>query len=109
MDAEAWLASERKLIDQDLWTSPKTRAAQRKAEALTLNEYGDRWIEQRNVKPGTKIEYKRTWARLIAPTLGRLPLKTIGSDTVRAWFAALGVEHQCRNSRAYGLLHAVMS
>ncbi len=109
MDAEAWLASERKLIDQDLWTSPKQRAAQHKAEALTLNEYADQWIEQRNVKPGTRIEYKRIKARLIADTLGKVALKTIGPDTVRAWYATLGSEHKRRNSHAYGLLHAVMA
>jgi integrase len=109
MDAEAWIAAERKLIDQNLWTSPKHRAAQHKAEALTLNEYADQWIEQRNIKPGTRIEYKRIKARLIAPTLGKLPLKTIGPDTIRAWYATLGTEHKRRNSHAYGLLHSVMA
>src|ERR1700682_1120994 len=86
MDAEGWLVSERKLIDQDLWTAPKVRAAQRKAESITLGEYADRWIEQRNVKAGTRIEYKRSKARHF-DKLDKLPLKDITPDVVRAWYA----------------------
>lgn len=109
MDAEHWLSDERRLIDQGLWTSPKMRAAQQHTEALTLNEYADQWIEQRNVKPGTRIEYKRIKTRLIADTLGKLALKTISPDMVRAWYATLGTGTPTRNSHAYSLLHSIMA
>ncbi|HTQ22236.1 site-specific integrase [Mycobacterium sp.] len=109
MDAERWLGDERRLIDQDIWTSPTQRAARRKADSITLNEYADKWIEHRNVKPGTKIEYKRLKARLIADTLGKAPLKNITTDAVRGWYSSLGNDTPRRNSHAYGLLHAIMS
>lgn len=109
MDAERWLGDERRLIDQQIWTSPKHRVGQRKADAITLNEYADRWIEQRTVKPTTRIEYKRIKSRLLADTLGKVPLKNISSDLVRGWYSALGNDTPRRNSHAYGLLHAIMS
>jgi len=52
-------------------------SARQKAKALTLNEYADKWIGQRNVKPGTKIEYKRLKARLIKDTIGKVPLRDL--------------------------------
>jgi integrase len=110
MDAESWLASERKLIDQDLWTAPKVRAAQRKAQSITLAEYAQRWIEQRNVKAGTKIEYRRIIKKRFGETpLGRLPLRTITPDIVRAWHASLGTSTPRAASHAYGLLHAILT
>jgi integrase len=109
MDAERWLADERRLIDQDIWTSPKARAAQRKAESVTLNEYADRWIEQRNVKTSTRTEYKRIKAKVITGTLGKMALKDISTDIVRSWHSTLGTDAPRRNSHAYGLLHAILS
>lgn len=108
MDAEAWLASERKLIDQDLWTPPKWRAAQRKATAITVSDYTETWIKHRNIKRSTAIEYERTKARHFDKTaLGKVALKNLTPDVVRAWYASLGTEHKRRNSHAYALLHSV--
>lgn len=108
MDGEAWLAAERKLIDQDIWTSPKVRAAQRTAKAITLTEYAEKWIEQRNIKPTTRTEYKRLLAGPIG-RLGKVALRDISSETVRAWYSSLGTETPRRASHAYGLLHAVLT
>lgn len=108
MDAEAWLAAERRLIERDEWTSPKSRAAHRKAHAVRLSEYADKWIEQRNLKQGAAIEYRRIKARLIDPTIGKIPLRAVTSDAVRTWHTSLGTDTPRRNSHAYGLLHAVL-
>jgi integrase len=105
MDAEHWLSGERRLIDQGIWTSPKQRAARQKAKTLTLGEYADKWIEQRNIKPSTTIEYKRLMAGPLEQ-LGRVELRNISAETVRSWFASLP-DTPRRNSHAYGLLHAV--
>ncbi|KLO42374.1 integrase [Mycobacterium nebraskense] len=108
MDAEHWLATERRLIDQDLWTPPKWRAAQRKATAITVSEYAATWIKNRNIKRSTQIEYERTKARHFDKTaLGKVALKNLTPDVVRAWYASLGTEHKRRNSHAYALLHSV--
>jgi integrase len=41
------------------------------------------------------------------PTLGKVALIHLTSESVRAWYAGLGSEHVRRNSHAYGLLHAI--
>jgi integrase len=107
MDAEYWLSAERRLIDQGLWTSPKLRAAQRKAKKLTFGEYADRWIEHRNIKPSTRTEYTRLMAGPLAP-LAPVELRDISAETVRSWFASLP-DTPRRNSHAYGLVHAVFA
>jgi hypothetical protein len=90
MDAEYWLGAERRLIERDEWTSPKTRAAQHNAQAMTLSDYADRWIEQRTLKQGTAIEYRRILDRVVNPKLGLLPLRAVTADAVRTWHTGLG-------------------
>ena len=107
MAAEHWCSDEYRLIERGEWTAPALRAAQRRAIGVTVADYAQTWIEQRNIKPRTRIGYQELLARLITPTLGPLPLKTLTADTVRAWFAGLGTEQPRRNSHAYGLLHAI--
>src|SRR5580693_1232485 len=49
LSAEQWLMAERRLIELDVWTAPAQRAAEKRAKAVTLGEYGKRWIDQRTV------------------------------------------------------------
>ncbi len=107
MDAEAWLAAERRSIERDEWVAPAQRVADRTARAVTLADYAGNWVGHRNVKPRTRSMYRDLLRLHIIPTLGRTPLKNVTPETVRVWFAALGTEHVRRNSHAYGLLHAV--
>lgn len=62
MDAEAWLADERRLIEREIWTPPNVRAGQRKIKGVTLGEYATTWIEHRNMTARTRIEYRRLLA-----------------------------------------------
>lgn len=107
MDAEHWLANERRLIELDTWTPPAARAAEKTAKSTTLAEYARTWIEQRNVKPRTRLGYESLLANHIEPVLGRTPLRHLTAETVRTWFAGLGTAHATRNGHAYGLLHAI--
>lgn len=109
MDAEHWLSDERRRIERDEWTPPAQRVERAKTKAVTLGEYADTWVEHRNVKPRTRSMYKDLLRLHIGPKLGRIPVKDLTSDAVRAWYAGLGTEHPRRNSHAYGLLHAVMN
>ena len=102
MAAEAWLSDEHRLIERGEWSAPATRAAQRRVAGVTVADYAATWIEHRNVKPRTRIGYRELLARLIAPTLGPLPLKSLTAETVRVWFAGLGAEHPRRNSHVTG-------
>jgi len=77
-------------------------SARQKAKALTLNEYADKWIGQRNVKPGTKIEYKRLKARLIKDTIGKVPLRNlhphIGARSCSGNYRSIATLSACRRT-----------
>jgi integrase len=107
MDAEHWLSNERRSMERDEWIAPALRVAERKAKAITLGEYADTWLEHRNVKPRTRSMYRDLLRLHIDKPLGRLPLKNLTPETIRAWYSSLGTDHPRRNSHAYGLLHAI--
>lgn len=107
IDAEGWLSAERRLVELGTWTPPAQRAAERKAEVLTLETYGDTWIKERRLTERTRQEYRSKFDRLIKPTLGPMPLGGLTAATVRTWYAALGEEHPTRNAHVYALLHSI--
>ena len=107
MDGEAWLAAERRAIERDEWTPPKLRVAEKKTKAVTVADYAATWLEHRNLKPRTRIEYRALLDNHVAPMLGGVPLKNLTPEAIRAWYASLGTQHPRRNSHAYALLHAI--
>ena len=109
LDAEGWLRDERRMIEHDEWVSPRKRVAEVRAQHITLAEYAKTWIEERNVKPRTRIGYEALWDNNIQPTLGKVALVHLTPESIRTWFAGLGSEHVRRNSHAYGLLHAILA
>jgi integrase len=109
MDAEHWLASERRLIERDEWTPPAMRSAAKKAKAITVADYIATWIEHRNIKPRTKAHYSDLLKRHINDTLGRVAVKNLTPEAVRAWHAATLTDKPVMRSHAYGVLHAAMA
>jgi integrase len=107
MDAEHWLASERRLIERDEWTSPAHRAAVQHRRGTPFSEYASGWLAQRNLKPRTRHEYTALINGPLA-TLGKTPLHLITPERVRTWHTGLGTKTSTHNARAYGLLHAVL-
>jgi integrase len=115
IDAEGWLAAERRLIELKLWTPPAERAAAEEAKGITLAEFIPTWIERRTVggqplKPRTKSHYTRLFDEHIKSSrLGKLPLRNITTEAVRAWHATTLVDKPTYRSHAYGLLHAALA
>lgn len=107
MDAEGWLAGERRKIELDIWEPPSKARELAKAKAVTVSEYALEWVEQRNIKPRTRSGYKDILRLHIDPTIGRVALVNLSPAAVRSWYSNLGTDHPRRNSHAYGLLHAV--
>lgn len=101
MDAEGWLARERRKIDLGTW------GAVERSDAVTLRGYADLWIEQRNLRPRTHSLYRSMLDRLILPDLGDGKLAHLTPAKVRTWHAGLGNDHPTRNAHAYALLHAI--
>lgn len=101
VDAEGWLAAERRKIDLGTW------GAVERADGITLRAYAARWIEQRQLRPRTRAHYESMLDRLILPELGDAKLVTLTPAKVRTWHTGLGGTHPTRNAHAYALLHAI--
>lgn len=110
MDAEGWLADERRLVEFRIWTPPAQREAESLAGGVTVAEYAEKWVEQRPLKPRTRIGYESTLARHITDSsLGRLPLRNVTAEAVRSWFAGLDATKPTARAHAYQLLHSVFA
>lgn len=110
-DAELWLAQQRKIVDKaavglEKWLSPKERRDKELLERETLDEYAKRWIEQRNLKPRTKIHYHSIREQHFGTLSGRR-VRDIDSEMIRTWYAKTLVDKKTMRSHAYQLLHAI--
>jgi integrase len=109
IDAEAWLAGERKIIESDNWIAPKRRREAR--EALlppTLTDFANGWLASRTLKPRTRAHYRQLLDRHILPSLGALRVDAITPTLVRQWHTGLGSGTPTLRAHAYGLLRTIM-
>ena len=58
IDAEGWLASEIRLIEQGDWSSPAARQAVQYRERVTVAEYTEAWITGRDLAVSTRRSYE---------------------------------------------------
>lgn len=106
LDADGWLAAERRLIELDAWTPPD----QRQPRGLTLRTYADRWWREteRRHKPRTRVLNRGYLDNVILPELGDVPLAGLNAGQVRRWFAGLD-DYPTRNANAYSLLRTILN
>lgn len=112
IDAEAWLASERQLIDDARWLSPgaRRREAERKqAASITLEQYATEWLTTQDLRPLTRTDYGSLLRNHILPTLGSVRLAELSRATVRSWYARLPRDRPRARSKAFQLLHAILN
>jgi hypothetical protein len=112
MHAEGWLVREKDILDTatrtgERWKPPSERVAETKAQVIRLTEYGKTVIDQRILRPRTRIEYESKWAQLIEPGLGHLPVRDLTTTAVRGWFSALDATKATRNGHAYSILNTI--
>lgn len=110
--AEGWLSKERIGVEMAIasgerWKTPAERAVQKQAEVIRLSVYGKNVIDERVLRPRTRIEYESKWSQLIEPTLGKLAVRDLTPTAVRAWFAALDSTKKTRNAHAYSILNMI--
>ncbi len=121
IDAEVWLSREKRLIDLNEWTSPLAREdaaleAERraKAQAITLREYADRWVQTRYNRNGqplkarSQADYRRLLKSKIYPTFGDTELKNITREDVVAWYRKLA-KTPTEQASAYSLLRTILT
>lgn len=118
IDAEGWLASERRLIERDDWMPPARRAeveaAALQAASETVGSYAYRWladgVAQGRLRPLTVVDYRRSLDLHILPTLGDVRLTEVTRGTVRSWHDTTMANTAPRaRSKAYALLRTVMN
>ncbi|WP_460356375.1 site-specific integrase [Mycobacterium sp. ZZG] len=109
MDAEAWLASERRLIELGEWTPPESREVAKADAGTTLREYASRWMEHRDLTPKTRALYRDLLNSRILPGLGDEIVRAVTPADVRAWWVGLGKGTPTRNTHAYQLLKAIFN
>lgn len=120
MDAEEWLARERRDLHTALsnlrngasptleWLSPSERvSAASEVSRANLEEYGKRWIAERKLKDRSRDHYSAILESHIAPKLGAIPVANLKPAAVRAWYARTLVDKPTMRSHAYQLLHAI--
>jgi integrase len=109
MDAEGWLANERKLIELGGWSPPESRAAAKAVAGITVHEYAEKWLPQRDLTPKTHALYRDLLKSRIYPSLGDEMLAAVTPATVRAWWVGLGKKTPTSNTHAYQLLRAIFN
>jgi integrase len=103
-DAAEWLVeTEAELLRGD-WIDPD-------AGKLSLDEYTERWVRERDLKPRSREEYERILRLHICEFLGERALNSITSQHIRTWrsdrlAADVG---KPTVAKAYRILHAVFA
>jgi integrase len=113
MDAEAWLANERSLIDRDKWTPPPQRKiaeARKKREASynTVKTFAERYLRERGLRPTTVHNYQGLLATRINPYFAEMPLKNVTLSEIKAWRTSLNPKAEATNAAAYRLLRSLL-
>lgn len=113
MDAEAWLAAERALIDRDEWTPPKARQEAEgrrlwEAASNTLPGFAERYLTERGLRPNTVRSYQALLRSQLIPYFGEMPLRDVTLSEIKAWRAALDPSKESTNAAAYRLLRSIL-
>lgn len=108
-DAEAWLAKERKLLQDDSWTPARSRRAKVRRATEYFGEYADAWLEQRELKPRTRKLYRGLLDQAILPEFGEMSLRDISPSLVRTWTSSLDPAKPTRRAHAYSLLRSILN
>ncbi|HEY7989361.1 MAG TPA: hypothetical protein VIE19_09090 [Lapillicoccus sp.] len=83
IDAEGWLAAERRLIESGAWTAPSARAAavaraERARQATTFTRYADAWLAARGqLAPSTLVSYHTSIDKHLKPAFADQPISDI--------------------------------
>ena len=76
---------------------------------MTLADYAETWLAQRDLKDRTAEHYRLLLDSHILPALGRLPITTISPDDIRCWHTKVAVGRPTLRAHCYGLLRTILS
>jgi len=117
LDAQAWLAGERRKIELDEWLPFDERADRAAKPAAptpkrlpTLRTYAADWMERTPHRPGTAAQYERHLRLRILPALGGKRLDEITRPVVIGWWRLMirgGQNRAC--DQTFALLRTIMA
>lgn len=113
VDAEGWLADERRLIVANQWKPPAIRRAERARATETFAPYAERWLKNRRVKgrplaDRTIDHYRYALDRFLLPTFGPMQLRDITTEAVADWYDTVAPGRPTARAHGYSLLRAIM-
>lgn len=109
IDAEGWLAAERRLIELGEWAPPSERADTKAAALVRFSDYADQWVTERDLTPKTRALYRDLLNSRILPILGDEYLTALTPALIRTWFAGLGAKTPTRTAHAYQVLRSILN
>lgn len=107
IDAEGWLADERRLIDLDIWTSPEERERKAEAAGVTVSEFFEQWLPMDERRETTQFTYRSIYRNRIEKYLGHRPLSELTAVEIEQWIEAIRQDFpgtKKRNADAYTML-----
>ena len=113
MDAEAWLAAERALVDREEWTPPRARqVAESKRQSAaawnTVGSFAERYLVERGLRPTTQRNYRQLLRSRILPYFGEMPLTEVTLSEIKQWRASLDPATESSNAAAYRLVRSIL-
>lgn len=113
LDAEAWLAAERALVDRDKWTTPDARRAEaerqeRDRKANTVDAFAERYLAERDLRPNTIRGYRQLLKTHILPRFRGTPLVEVTLTDIKTWRTTLDPDTPSANAAAYRLLRSIL-
>lgn len=105
LDADAWLDRQAQDVRRGEWQPPDALPHRRQ----TFRDYALAWMETRDLRPRTRVDYRKFLDNLVFPTFGDLPLDRIEPQSVRNWYGSLNPSKPTTRARAYQVFHAIMA
>jgi len=104
-EAETWLRIKR----TELETGSQLLIRAKRTAGVTLADYSDEWLRERDLKARTRVLYRGQLDLYILPKLGKRSLTSIKPDDVREWFAGFSRDTPTARAHAYALLKSIMA
>ncbi len=108
IDAEAWIAAERRLLELGVWLPPRERDTATEGR-IRFADFAATWLNERDLTPATRAMYRDLLDSRILPSLGDEYLTALTPPRIRTWFAGLGSATPTRTAHAYQLLRAILN
>ncbi|MBF9129307.1 site-specific integrase [Plantactinospora sp. S1510] len=102
--AEQWLVETEAELLRGEWLDPD-------AGRVTLTEYAEGWVKDRDLKARTREEYERHLRLHVTPYLGTRPLNEITAPRIRSWRTARLDDGVGKSTvaKTYRILHAIFT